>query len=416
MSHLSKMKRDACRKTSVIKWVIAAVVIAAISAKSASAFYDYNGDSISVDMRALLQLNATYYKNPDSQPISYSPDSSVVGPGARLLISAAAGEGVAFDFNGLFYGVHSSTPLIASRDAMRSGAFEWVLRDGPNQHNRFLIDQAFLRISNGAFDLRLGRQPVNYSTCFYFTPNDLFAPFSANAFYRKFKPGVDAARMDARLGDLSQFTVLHAIGYTPDPATANGWGRAQDASRSSTIIRFTAAAGGFEWGAMAGRAEGDDILGASLQGELFNWLGVRAEGHHRATATMDYYEISGGVEHKFPSSLFVRYEYFNHGSGSERPATYAVASPPGGYMGRQYGATGVGYEFSPLFNGQALHVQNYSDHSWMLSLYGVYSLADEADVSFGLTLPFGDAMGLSGPASEFGLYPSSANVEFRLYF
>jgi hypothetical protein len=62
-----------------------------------------------------------------------------------------------------------------------------------------------------------------------------------------------------------------------------------------------------------------DVIGGSLQGELFQWLGVRAEGHvsdlndsQRGSVS----ELSIGVEHRWEDSLNLRLEQFYHGNGA----------------------------------------------------------------------------------------------------
>ncbi len=157
---------------------------------------------------------------------------------------------------------------------------------------------------------------------------------------------------------------------------------------------------------------------SAFLGELFDWLGLRGEAH-RATPDNPlqpaYNELSIGIEHRWESSLDFRLEYFHHGSGASRASEYAGVQPTlvgeSSYLARRYTAVGVGYQFTPLFTGQCAAITNWVDDSWLLSLNGIYSLADESELSISLGIPVGIQM-----ESEFGSYPYSLNVEVRGYF
>lgn len=86
------------------------------------------------------------------------------------------------------------------------------------------------------------------------------------------------------------------------------------------------------------------------------------------------------------------------------------------YLARRYTALGLGYEFSPLLRGEGLVIANHIDHSRLLSLNAVYSLADEADMYLNVALPMGDVPVAADIKSEYGLYPSSVNLEMLFYF
>jgi len=277
-----------------------------------------------------------------------------------------------------------------------------------------------MRWSAGRFDARVGRQPVNLATTFYFTPNDFFAPYAAQAFFRVYKPGVDAARAELRLNELSTVSLISVLGYEPDPDSDTGWSGRPDRDRASYVGRASTVMRDVEVALLLGRVRRNDVFGASLQGEWFDWLGVRAEGHiaePRGSGGRST-ELSIGLEHRWESSLELRVEYFHHGSGADDVDAYqfATLTDAGGYLAKRYLAVGAGYEFGPLFNGQAVMLNNLVDNSWLLTLYGVYSLSDEAELAFNLGLPGGDEPDGLRPESEFGLFPYSATIEIRSYF
>mgnify|MGYP000155050998 CR=1 FL=1 len=69
-----------------------------------------------------------------------------------------------------------------------------------------------------------------------------------------------------------------------------------------------------------------------------------------------------------------------------------------------------------LLRGEALVIANLVDDSRLLSLYAVYSLADEAELALNVGLPFGDQPEGLRVRSEFGLFPRAGTLELRLYF
>jgi hypothetical protein len=306
-------------------------------------------------------------------------------------------------------------------DVERSAALEWSFSDDEYVH--LAIDRLDARYSYDRLDLIVGRQPINLATTFYFTPNDFFAPFAAQVFYRVYKAGVDAVRVDIGLGDLSQLSLISVLGYESDHASESGWSDEPQDGRTSYVGRISTAFHNFEWALLAGVVRENDIVGGSLQGELFQWLGVRAEGHIAdpdETRQDSYSELSVGIEHRWESSLNMRLELFYHGSGagstSDYITKYAFSQNESSYLGKKYTALGIGYEFSPLLNGEMLAIANLTDHSYMLLFNAVYSLSDEAELAVNLGAPIGDEPEGAKIKSEFGLSPYTANIEVRIYF
>jgi len=152
-------------------------------------------------------------------------DAGVAGI-ARLIMQSKAGQHVSFDVNA--YQTYIPSSLVSSQaglgtplDVERSAALEWSFSD--DKYARLAIDWLNARYSYNRLDLIVGRQPINLATTFYFTPNDFFAPFAAQVFYRVYKAGVDAIRAEVRLGDLSQLSLITVLGYKSDPASDTGW-------------------------------------------------------------------------------------------------------------------------------------------------------------------------------------------------
>jgi hypothetical protein len=409
---------------------VLACVISLLTALSstAAAFYDRHGEAGGIDLRGFLQAIGTGTQNPADE--SFYPHRTDAGGAAvgRLLLLARKGERIGFEFNG--YQIYTTTTgtLSVPQESLpgrpqRSAALEWSQIDETDRDARLGVDRLNLRISMERVDLTLGRQPVNLATVFYFTPNDFFAPFSPEAFFRVYKPGVDAARAEVRLGGLSQLSVIDVLGYDPDPSAATGWSRTPSVDRSSVLGRISTTLSSFEWALLGGRVYDRSLVGGSLQGELAGWLGLRAEGHYAAPSpggAEAFVKAAVDLEHRFENSLTVRLEpYYNsRGYGSVRELDESGPAGPATelFRGKNYTALGLGYEFSPLLSGEALSIANWSDPSYLVSVNSIYSLSNEAEISFEVSLPVGSPPRDGEIRSEFGLMPASLSAELRTYF
>ena len=382
-------------------------------------------DDTGVELRGFLRLAGTATENPDF-PLLYSDRSELIGLAlARLIGNGWMGDNAGLELNA-YQSYRATTSSLRSPaglsapDVERSGSLEWTVTDSKKQRALFTIDRLNVRLNGDRLDLTVGRQAINLATTFYFTPNDFFAPFSAQTFFRVYKPGVDAARLELRLGDLSQLSIFGVAGYEPDLSEPSGWSGTPSADRSSVLVRGSATVAGFEWALIGGRVAGKNVAGGSLQGELFGWLGLRAEGHHadpQEKSQESYNELTVGAEHRFDDSLELRLEYFYHGSGASSVGDYALPGASAAlYLGRHYMAFSAGYEFSPLLSAQFLPMANMTDGSVLFAFNSVYSLSDESEFSFSFSIPVGEKPATGRLRSEFGAYPSYVNLELRSYF
>jgi hypothetical protein len=270
--------------------------------------------------------------------------------------------------------------------------------------------------------MTIGRQPINLASTFYFSPNDFFEPFAAQTFYRAYKGGVDAFRTEISLQNLFQMTLLAVLSYDYHETT-DSWRNSPDWSETSLLARLTRNIDLFEWSILAGTVNNYAIAGGSLQGELFNWLGIRAEGHcgRPETAMQDEYcRIAAGIEHFHDNNIFWRIEYLYNSSGFSSIETASrrlqMSQPTNRYLGRHYSALGVSYEFTPLLTGSSLAMINLSDDSHLVSVNFVYSASDESEISATCTLTGGDKPDLQQLGSEFGSQPNSLSLVYRVYF
>ncbi len=322
-----------------------------------------------------------------------------------LLVGAATADGFGSSELGRWGG-------LAYRPYERGGTYVELAADRLN-----------VRLAWDALELTVGRQPINFTATSFFTPNDFWQAFSAQTFFRVYKPGVDAARAEIELGALTRLSVVGVLGYervgaaeVDDPVTA---------AESSAVAKFSTVVSSFELAVLGGAAPRRWVIGGAVQGEMFAGIGLRAEGHWavpHGDAQDPRLELSVGFERRFESSLMLTAEYFFHGAGATNVDDYAArlndpvfAAGPR-YFGRHYAAAAASYEITPLTNGNALLLVNLVDGSMLASLYVVYSLDDEAEASLVVSVPVGAGPTLTGLQSELGAAPMTVGIEVRRYF
>ena len=366
------------------------------------------------------------WENPEDQYFYQDRSDSGIAGVARLMGDAQVGEPLTFEVN--IYQTYIPASMASSRagigtslDVERSAALEESFSD--DQYSHLAVDRLNAHWSKDRLDLTAGRQPINLATTFYFTPNDFFAPFAAQTFYRVYKPGVDAVRADIRLAELSQLTLMSVFGYRKDTGSDTGWSEEPDNERTSYVGRISTAFLDFDWALIAGIVRETRIIGGSFQGEMFQWLGMRGEGHWADPEDSQQEpdsEVSVGLEHRWENSLNLRLEQFYHQKGVDSVSDYGRAfiasQDKNAFLGRHYTALGMGYEVTPLLNTEVLAIANLVDDSYLLSMNAVYSLSDEAELALNTDIPVGEKPNGPEIRSEFGLYPYSMNVEVRWYF
>lgn len=392
------------------------------------AFYEAEEEDYSISLRGSLNGGIGLAEYPEDNFIYENTDSVLWNGDFRLLFDSFVGDSFRVEAN-VLQNIRSTPVLVlpgsgaGQQEVERSSLLFRQQHDSENSQASLVLDSGNISFGTRTSEVIIGRQPINLSVTFYFTPNDFFAPFAPQNFYREYKPGVDAIRVEQQLGDLSQFTLAGVLGYGEDPDSDSGWSSEPEWSRTSLLGRFTQVNGNFEWGLMGGTVPYFTVLGASLQGELFQWLGIRVEGHYKDTwkdYLKDGLEISVGLEHRFASSLTVRLEQMHNGTGYSSIREVDQALMDGtlrpGYLGRDYTAFDISYEFSPLMVGEFLYLHNWTDSSGSFSMYSVYSLSNESELAFTVTLPLADGPDHDSINSESGVLPSRLTVEYRLYF
>jgi hypothetical protein len=333
---------------------------------------------------------------------------------ADLARAPAATLGGSFDTAG-----SAATPY-------RTPHLSWQPWSTASAYGELGVDRLNLSFDLEPVRLAVGRMPINHSVTYIFTPNDFFAPFSATAINKIYKPGVDAALLNIAIGALSSIELDYVLGSDPDGEP--GWGRSALLGRAATVL------GGFELALLGGKLAERSIAGGSLQGEA-GPISIRSEGHigfpaDDADADRLHVRLAVGVDAVFAwQNATIGAEYLFVSDGEVDPALYLARAgrffpDDQPYLGRHYAGLSAGLDLVPILRLQTVALLNAADLSGLGMVSLVYNIADEADLAGGVLVPWGArpevdrSQPMQPPAinSEFGMLPLMVFLETRFYF
>ena len=193
MARSSRMKV----KISEVRILLVTLILVAFS-QPAHAFFSWQNDDQTMEVRGLLRGSGLTLRNPDNQVYYNTRSVSGLAASGRLMLDAGSSEQFSFELHAVQNYIPmelqtGGSNLAVLRDVERSNLLDWSF-NGRRAH--LLIDRLNFQYESGKLNLKIGRQPLNLASTFYFTPNDFFAPFAAQTFFRAYKPGVDAVRAD----------------------------------------------------------------------------------------------------------------------------------------------------------------------------------------------------------------------------
>ncbi|MBU0673476.1 MAG: hypothetical protein KJ950_02385 [Proteobacteria bacterium] len=367
------------------------------------------------DLQVFFKIGTGYLVYPDTG--SYHKRDQIAWAEDFRVLVRAGNESFRFSIN-LLESSYSLAPVTSTAgknlwDVERSSLFAGSVDEGGDSRSVLLIDSFTCQLSSGRFDFTAGRQPINLATTFYYSPNDLFAPFQPQTFFRMYKPGVDGVRLNLRLNPLSQVDLIGVLAYEADPASSTGWSQTPDWSQTSMLGRYSFETGGFQMTFLGGKVHDRYLLGWGFQGEIAGHYGLRSEGNY-IDSGMDGYpaqlNVVFGLDRQVTSRLNWRTEYLMSKVFSNNDPVES------GYSGRHHGGIGLGYEITPLLNATLLTLINLSDHSGLVAANLLYSLADEVDLTATIFLPLNTSSSIGENGSQFTDTPRSILLEYRVFF
>ena len=296
--------------------------------------------------------------------------------------------------NRLIYGdLVSLIPHYAETLEEDPGYWRWsrVIADGSSWVVHSMIDRGYIDYTHQNWQLRLGRQRINWGMNLVWNPNDLFNSFSYIDFDYEERSGRDAVQVTCYTGAVS---FLQAV-YQP----------AEDANEAVLAMLYRMNRWGYDLQVLGGRWARDWVVGAG-------WSGQAGGGAVRGEWTWFHPRDTGMFRTTWIASLSADYTLRN-GLYGQISLLYNSAGKTGAagaidFLGEMYltaktltrsrlnGFVQLRYPLTPLVTVDTAIIHNPCDHSCYVAPSLSVSLGDNLD--FLLIGQF-----LSGdPGSEFG--------------
>jgi len=122
----------------------------------------------------------------------------------------------------VFYGeTVKASPLMAAQISEDDGLIDmsWLILNNKSIIIHTKIDRASINIYKGKFDIKIGRQRINWGMTNIWNPNDLFNAYNFLDFDYEEKPGTDAIRVEYSTGDMSNLDFAYRPAKTLDKTT-----------------------------------------------------------------------------------------------------------------------------------------------------------------------------------------------------
>jgi len=128
-----------------------------------------------------------------------------------------------------------------------------------------MIDRAYLDYSYGKWQVKAGRQRINWGINLVWNPNDIFNSFSYFDFDYEERPGSDALRVQYYTGATSSAELVYQPGHNDAKNTLAG------------MFRFTK--WDYDFQLLGGKANNDGVIGGGFSGDI-RGAGFRGELTH----------------------------------------------------------------------------------------------------------------------------------------
>lgn len=266
----------------------------------------------------------------------------------------------------------------------------WISAQGKSWFLHSMIDRAYLDYSSGKWQIRAGRQRVNWGINLVWNPNDIFNTFSYFDFDYEERPGTDAIRIQYYTGATSSAELVYKPGHDQEHSVLAGLYRF---SRWKTDFQFIGGQAGNDW--VLGGGWSGDIRGAGFRGEFTHF---EPQNDHSIRATV----ASASADYTFSNSWYIHTSllYNSNGKTGKAGGMDVLFNP--NMSAKQlsfarYSLFGqVSKLITPLFSGSFSGIVNPSDGSFYFGPAFTYSLLNNLELMLTGQLFFGDE------GTEFG--------------
>lgn len=250
-----------------------------------------------------------------------------------------------------------------------------VLISGDSWFLHSMLDRAYMDYTKGDWQVRVGRQRINWGINLVWNPNDIFNTFSYFEFDYEERPGTDAVKVQYYTGVTSSAEMVYKIGRSADETSVAGMYRF---SQFNYDFQFLGGWAGKD--IVIGSGWAGDIKGGGFRGEM-SWFIPRSKDNGSEEAFVA--SVSG--DYTLPNSLYFHTGVLFNSNGVLGPAggrtffdTNLSAKMLSSGMFNLFGQ--VSYPFTPLLSGNFSSMINPSDGSSFLGPSLSYSLGNNLEL------------------------------------
>ncbi len=288
----------------------------------------------------------------------------------------------------------SSYPEYQNTLGSDNGYFDlsFIPIDGGSWFMHSMIDRAYVDWSNGNWQVRVGRQRINWGINLVWNPNDVFNSFSYFDFDYEERPGTDAIKIQYYTGLTSSAELIYKLGENEKSMGLAGLFRF-----SKWAYDFQLMGGWIGYDYTIGGGWAGDIWGAGFRGELTHFIPRDSDsGSEKATTA------SFSADYTFQNSLYIHSGllYNSHGETGKAGGRNLLfnSDMSAKYLSfAKYSLFGqVSFPINPLLSSSLSGIINPSDGSLYFGPSLGYSLHDNLELMLTGQLFYGET------DSEFG--------------
>ncbi len=249
-----------------------------------------------------------------------------------------------------------------------------------------MLDRAWIDYTAGNWQVRAGRQRVNWGTNLVWNPNDVFNTFSYFDFDYEERPGTDGIRLQYYTGVTSSAELVYKIGRNNNESAIAGMYRF---SKFNYDLQFLGGWVGKDY--VLGGGWAGDIKGGGFRGEA-TWFRPRDTNDGN---NFESFVASVSGDFTFQNSLYLHtgFLYNSHGTTGKAGGRSFFAPNISAKMlslGKYQLFAQISFPFTPLFSGNVSAMINPCDGSSYLGPTLTYSLADNWELMVNGQLFFGE--------------------------
>ena len=282
------------------------------------------------------------------------------------------------------------------------GQRNWGATEATLGESDFDLDRAYLDVEAGRWDLRIGRQAINFGQALIWNPVDLVDSNSPLDF-DIVKEGIDAFRASYAVSPTASVLALVAF---PDGGTLS-------------LLRAEALVGSADLGVLvAGDRRDDDLVfGFDVKGDL--GVGYWVEGaYHSLEDGEDFHQLVLGFDYSWPvfQQLYLALQYYWDSSGGTNVNDYLALLGTGRrFLGRQYTSLISTLSFSETASASGSVIYNLEDSSYVLTAGLARYFFDDLEVTVRASLFRGSGPGEYNPVADSPLAGRQPTETYELY-